>query len=67
MVLAQSVRRRPLGPDNGFAWALAVMFLVFTLRLLLLGPAIRQIRTGLQMRELQPQIKALQKKYAGDR
>ncbi|MBM4602310.1 membrane protein insertase YidC [Rhodococcus hoagii] len=56
-----------LGPDNGFAWALAVMFLVFTLRLLLLGPAIRQIRTGLQMRELQPQIKALQKKYAGDR
>ncbi|MCA1007481.1 membrane protein insertase YidC [Rhodococcus hoagii] len=56
-----------LGPDNGFAWGLAVVFLVFSLRLLLLWPAIRQIRTGLQMRELQPQIKALQKKYAGDR
>ncbi|MFM1721872.1 MULTISPECIES: membrane protein insertase YidC [Rhodococcus] len=56
-----------LGPDNGFAWGLAVVFLVFSLRLLLLWPAIRQIRTGLQMRELQPQIKALQKKHAGDR
>ncbi|WFR74566.1 membrane protein insertase YidC [Prescottella defluvii] len=56
-----------LGPDSGFAWALAVVFLVFTLRLLLLGPAIRQIRTSLQMRELQPQIKALQKKYGDDR
>ncbi|WP_084385494.1 membrane protein insertase YidC [Rhodococcus sp. WMMA185] len=56
-----------LGPDNGFAWALAVVFLVFTLRILLLGPAIRQVRTTLQMQQLQPQIKALQKKYAGDR
>ncbi|MEV0946107.1 membrane protein insertase YidC [Rhodococcus sp. NPDC049939] len=56
-----------LGPDNGFAWALAVVFLVFTLRILLLRPAIRQVRTTLQMQQLQPQIKALQKKYAGDR
>ncbi|MGY4098220.1 membrane protein insertase YidC [Nocardia sp. R16R-3T] len=56
-----------LGPDNGFAWALAVVFLVFTLRLLLLRPAINQIRTTRQMQQLQPQIKALQKKYAGDR
>ncbi|PTR31895.1 YidC/Oxa1 family membrane protein insertase [Rhodococcus sp. OK519] len=56
-----------LGPDNGFAWALAVVLLVFTLRLLLLKPAIRQIRTSRQMRDLQPQIKALQKAHAGDR
>ncbi|MFR9749524.1 membrane protein insertase YidC [Nocardia sp. 004] len=56
-----------LGPDNGFAWALAVVFLVFTLRLLLLRPAIQQIRTTRQMQQLQPQIGALQKKYAGDR
>ncbi|RDI18028.1 YidC/Oxa1 family membrane protein insertase [Rhodococcus sp. AG1013] len=56
-----------LGPDNGFAWALAVVFLVFTLRVLLLKPAINQIRTTRQMQELQPQIKALQQKYAGDR
>ncbi|MBC2644432.1 MULTISPECIES: membrane protein insertase YidC [unclassified Rhodococcus (in: high G+C Gram-positive bacteria)] len=56
-----------LGPDNGFAWALAVVFLVFTLRILLLNPAIRQVRTTRQMQDLQPQIKALQRKYSGDR
>ncbi|MBJ8346444.1 membrane protein insertase YidC [Antrihabitans sp. YC2-6] len=56
-----------LGPDNGIAWALSVVFLVFTLRLLLYKPFVKQVRTTRQMQELQPQIKALQKKYAGDR
>ena len=56
-----------LGPDNGFTWALAVMFLVFTVRLLLLRPAIKQIHTARQMQQLQPQIRALQQKFAGDR
>ncbi|MBY0441932.1 MAG: membrane protein insertase YidC [Mycobacteriaceae bacterium] len=55
------------GPSNFFAWALAVMFLVFTLRALLYQPFVRQIRTTRQMQELQPQIKALQKKYGKDR
>ena len=56
-----------LGPSNFFAWALTVMFLVFTLRALLYKPFVRQIRTTRQMQELQPQIKALQKKYGKDR
>ncbi|MFH5211135.1 membrane protein insertase YidC [Antrihabitans spumae] len=56
-----------LGPANGIAWALSVVFLVFTLRLLLYKPFVKQVRTTRQMQELQPQIKALQKKYAGDR
>ena len=56
-----------LGPTNFFAWALAVMFLVFTLRAILYKPFVRQIRTTRQMQELQPQIKALQKKYGKDR
>ncbi len=56
-----------LGPKNFFAWALSVMFLVFTLRALLYHPFVRQIRTTRQMQELQPQIKALQKKYGKDR
>jgi YidC/Oxa1 family membrane protein insertase len=56
-----------LGPSNFFAWALAVMFLVFSLRALLYKPFVRQIRTTRQMQELQPQIKALQKKYSKDR
>ena len=56
-----------LGPANFFAWALSVMFLVFTLRAMLYKPFVRQIRTTRQMQELQPQIKALQKKYGKDR
>ena len=43
------------------------MFLVFTLRAILYKPFVRQIRTTRQMQELQPQIKALQKKYGKDR
>ncbi|QNG20744.1 membrane protein insertase YidC [Rhodococcus triatomae] len=56
-----------LGPDNGVAWALSVVFLVFTLRAVLYKPFVKQVRTTRQMQELQPQIKALQKKYSGDR
>src|SRR6476469_10075151 len=50
-----------LGPENFFAWALSVMFLVFTLRAILYKPFVKQIRTTRQMQELQPQIKALEK------
>ncbi|UQX11029.1 membrane protein insertase YidC [Candidatus Mycobacterium methanotrophicum] len=56
-----------LGPASFFAWTLSVMFLVFTLRAILYHPFVRQIRTTRQMQELQPQIKALQKKYGKDR
>lgn len=55
------------GEENGFAWALAVVFLVFTLRLVLYKPFVKQVRTQRQMQELQPQIKELQKKYKNDR
>ncbi|WP_069164950.1 membrane protein insertase YidC [Nocardia altamirensis] len=55
------------GPDNGLTWALAVVFLVFTLRVLLYKPFVKQVRTTKQMQELQPQIKELQKKYKNDR
>jgi len=56
-----------LGPSSFFAWTLSVVFLVFTLRAILYHPFVRQIRTTRQMQELQPQIKALQKKYGKDR
>ena len=58
------------GVDGGtsfFSWALSVVFLVFTLRAILYRPFVRQIETTRQMQELQPQIKALQKKYGKDR
>lgn len=56
-----------LGASSGIAWALSVIFLVFTLRALLFKPFVKQVRTQRQMQEFQPQIKALQKKYSGDR
>lgn len=52
---------------SGIAWALSVVFLVFTLRLVLYKPFVKQVRTTRQMQELQPQIKELQKKYKNDR
>lgn len=56
-----------LGPDSGATWALAVLFLVFTIRLILLRPTIRQLRTQRAMAALQPQIAALRTRHAGDR
>ena len=52
---------------SGAAWALAIVFLTVTVRLILLYPMVKQIRTTTKMQELQPEIKALQKKYANDK
>ena len=52
---------------SGAAWALAIIFLTVTVRLILLYPMVKQVRTSQKMSELQPQIKAIQKKYANDR
>jgi YidC/Oxa1 family membrane protein insertase len=55
------------GPSSGIAWALAVMFLVFTLRALLYVPFVHQVRSMRKMQEFQPEIAKLRKKYANDR
>jgi len=56
-----------LGPNSGLTWALAVVFLVFTLRALLFKPFVSQVRSMRKMQEFAPQIKKLQEKYKGDR
>lgn len=55
-----------LGADSGVAWALAVVFLVITARVLLLKPVLAQIRTQRRMQELQPRITALRSKHQHD-
>jgi YidC/Oxa1 family membrane protein insertase len=55
------------GPSNAFGWALSIVFLVFTLRVILLKPAIHQIRSMRKMQAFAPEIKKLQKKYANDK
>ncbi|HJC27821.1 MAG TPA: membrane protein insertase YidC [Candidatus Dietzia intestinipullorum] len=55
-------------PDsNGVIWALSVIFLVVTLRLMLFWPAARQMRFSRKMQEMQPRMKELQKRYKNDR
>jgi YidC/Oxa1 family membrane protein insertase len=52
---------------SGFTWALAIVMLVVTVRLLLFPVFVKQIRSQRAMQELQPRMKALQAKHKGDR
>lgn len=56
-----------LGDTNAIGWGLSIVFLVFTLRAIMLKPTVNQIRSMRKMQEFAPQIKAIQKKYANDR
>ena len=53
--------------SNGIIWALSVIFLVVTLRIMLFWPAAKQIRFSRKMQEMQPRMKELQKRYKNDR
>lgn len=56
-----------LGYASGISWALAVVFLVFTLRLLLFKPFVHQVRSMRKMQEFAPEMQKLKKKYGNDR
>ncbi len=55
------------GFGSAIGWALAIVFLVWSLRLIVLKPAIHSVRSMRKMQELQPQLKEIQKKYANDK
>ena len=55
------------GESSGITWALAVVFLVFTLRAILYKPFVYQVRSMRKMQEFQPEIAKLRKKYANDK
>jgi len=57
----------PLGPDSGLAWALAVVFLVFTVRALLIRPALSHLRSARRTRELAPRLKKLRERHRNDK
>ena len=46
---------------------LAILFLVFTLRTLLLKPALSQLRAGRRTQKLAPQMKKIREKYKNDK
>ncbi|MFC7342536.1 membrane protein insertase YidC [Saccharopolyspora griseoalba] len=56
-----------LDPASGFAWALSVIFLVFTLRALLYKPFVHQVRSMKKMQEFAPLVRDLQNKHGDDR
>lgn len=55
-----------LNPDSGITWALSIVFLVFTIRILLVKPVANQLRSGRKMQEMQPRMQELQRKYKND-
>ncbi|HCT15294.1 membrane protein insertase YidC [Corynebacterium nuruki] len=55
-----------LDPDSGVTWALSIIFLVVTIRLILLKPMINQLRSGRKMQEMQPRMQEIRSKYSND-
>jgi YidC/Oxa1 family membrane protein insertase len=56
-----------LDPASGINWALSIVFLVITARVLLFRLFIKQVKYQRQMTALQPEIKKIQQKYKNDR
>jgi YidC/Oxa1 family membrane protein insertase len=57
----------PFGAASGLAWVLAVVFLVFSVRALLIRPVLGQLRSARRTRELAPQLAKLRKRHGHDR
>ena len=55
------------GEATGAAWALSVVFLVFTLRALLYKPFVHQVRSMRKMQEFAPEMQKLKAKYGNDK
>ena len=53
--------------DCGWAWALSIVGLVIVIRIALIPLFVKQIKSQRNLQMIQPQMKEIQKKYAGDR
>ena len=56
-----------MNPNGGITWALSIVFLVITARLLLFRFFIKQVHYTRQMQKLAPEIAKLKEKHKGDR
>ena len=52
---------------TNWAWILAIVFLVITVRVILFPVFVKQIKSQRAMQALQPKVKELQEKHKGDR
>lgn len=55
------------GAESGWSWVLSIVGLVVVIRILLIPLFVKQIKAQRNMQLIQPRIKEIQKKYAGDR
>ncbi|SFP67121.1 YidC/Oxa1 family membrane protein insertase [Geodermatophilus dictyosporus] len=56
-----------LDPAGGITWALSIVFLVVTVRLILFPLFVKQVKSQRAMQEIQPEIAKLRKQYGADR
>lgn len=55
-----------MSPDAGITWALSIVLLVVSIRILLVKLVANQLRSGRKMQEMQPRMQELQRKYKND-
>jgi len=53
--------------SSGWTWALSIVGLVIVMRILLIPLFVKQIKAQRNLQIIQPQMKEIQKKYAGDK
>jgi YidC/Oxa1 family membrane protein insertase len=56
-----------LPSDNGITWALAIVLLVVSIRVVLFPLFVKQIKSQRAMQEIQPEIQKLRKQYGTDK
>ncbi|MEZ2121997.1 MULTISPECIES: membrane protein insertase YidC [unclassified Corynebacterium] len=56
----------PFGSGSGISWVLAIVFLTFTIRVLLVKPMLNQMRSSMKMQALQPQLAEVKERWKGD-
>jgi YidC/Oxa1 family membrane protein insertase len=56
-----------LDPGSGLSWALSIVFLVVTIRVLLFRLFVKQVKSQRAMQEIQPEIQKLRKQYGSDK
>ena len=56
-----------MNPDSGWTWTLSIVGLVIVIRIALIPLFVKQIKAQRNLQLIQPQMKEIQKKYAGDK
>ena len=56
-----------MDPTSGWTWAFSIVGLVIVMRILLIPLFVKQIKAQRNLQIIQPQMKEIQKKYAGDK